>query len=295
MMIEELARVTSNQIFRFAAGCVVGVLVILLAIISQGCDRHDTPLEANSDRERAGLLGKVKEVIATDSFLITTERYDVDGKLLEEIRDLRSKKSPTERPLSHYAYVYDAQSRRIAARSGRSAANSPPDLIRYFYNTAGKKVAEVDFSPDGTTSGRKTFYTYDAEGQLRGRVSEFIGTVIVEDIVKGHPIKSVSFEKGRIKSEIVLSYGQDGRLKESQYYQSNGALGQKQLYEYDARGNVSQEAVYAADGTLLGRTTWTYTYDNKGNWIKKAGSEMRAVPSGQTSESTAERKITYYD
>ncbi|HEX8922035.1 MAG TPA: energy transducer TonB [Pyrinomonadaceae bacterium] len=95
----------------------------------------------------------------------------------------------------------------------------------------------------------------------------------------------------------VVAYDIKGNKIENAYYPVAGAaLTGKEVYKYDDKGNIAEMTLLNADGSLLSKETYTYEFDNFGNWTKMTTS-VALIEGGKLSYEPTEvtyRMITYY-
>ena len=83
-------------------------------------------------------------------------------------------------------------------------------------------------------------------------------------------------------------YDKNGRISEIEIYNSNNSLSRRSVITYDEKGNEKEIKYYDGKGTFLEERSYTYKFDNNGNWIERIESI------NQFPKSFLEREITYY-
>jgi protein TonB len=67
----------------------------------------------------------------------------------------------------------------------------------------------------------------------------------------------------------TTTYDQKGtRIDNAYFLAAGGSLTGKEVYKYDARGNIVEMTLHNDDGTLLAKEVYTYEFDAVGNWVK---------------------------
>src|SRR5215203_5055303 len=67
----------------------------------------------------------------------------------------------------------------------------------------------------------------------------------------------------------TTTYDQKGTRVDNAYFlNAGGSLTGKEVYKYDARGNIVEMTLHNDDGTLLAKEVYTYEFDAVGNWVK---------------------------
>lgn len=95
----------------------------------------------------------------------------------------------------------------------------------------------------------------------------------------------------------TAEYDLKGVKTQNQYFPIAGAtLTGREVYKYDAKGNISEMTLVNADGSLVSKEVYTYDYDSVGNWVKMTTS-VAVVENGRISFEPTEvtyRTIFYY-
>jgi len=174
--------------------------------------------------ETAKLKGKAGKLVEGDRVLVTVEKYDRNGDLIESIF------YHLGRPASRTVYNYD----RRGDREGRV----------YFPNLPGGVVVGqgVNVNADGSLSQRSKF-KYDGEGrrieetQYSSEDQPEFRQLITYD-ASGRRQTVEAFEGKTLKYKSVSSYDSQGRLNERSKYDGKGRLTKKESFlEFDAHGN----------------------------------------------------------
>jgi len=138
----------------------------------------------------------------------------------------------------------------------------------YTYNTNGNRVMQESYKPDSTLYS-KTTYTFDDKGNETGYLLQ---------------------TKGYANSGEKYAWDDKGNKTELQMLNGKNEVSFRTVSIYDANGNVIEEQRYKGLETKLSyKTTFTYEYDAKGNWIKRTQYTMDGIEFD-----IAERKIVYY-
>ena len=95
----------------------------------------------------------------------------------------------------------------------------------------------------------------------------------------------------------VAAYDIKGAKVENAYYPIPGAaVTGKEVYKYDDKGNIMEMTLQDEKGTLLSKETYTYEFDQFGNWIKMT-TAVAIIENGKITFEPTEvtyRTISYY-
>jgi protein TonB len=153
-----------------------------------------------------------------------------------------------------------------------------------------KNASETRLLPVSLSSASSTGTDRDTDG-LAGPVRR-VRTETVKITTKGG--KTVEGQRAVME---VVAYDIKGNKIENAYYPVAGAaLTGKEVYKYDDKGNIAEMTLLNADGSLLSKETYTYEFDQFGNWTKMTTS-VALIEGGKLSYEPTEvtyRMITYY-
>jgi periplasmic protein TonB len=95
----------------------------------------------------------------------------------------------------------------------------------------------------------------------------------------------------------TTTYDQKGNRVDNAYFlAAGGSLTGKEVYKYDARGNIIEMTLHNDDGTLLAKEVYNYEFDAVGNWTKMTTS-VAMMEGGKVTFEPSEvtyRSISYY-
>jgi protein TonB len=95
----------------------------------------------------------------------------------------------------------------------------------------------------------------------------------------------------------TTTYDQKGTRVDNAYFlAAGGSLTGKEVYKYDARGNIVEMTLHNDDGTLLAKEVYTYEFDAVGNWVRMTTS-VAMMEGGKVTFEPSEvtyRTISYY-
>jgi len=95
----------------------------------------------------------------------------------------------------------------------------------------------------------------------------------------------------------ATTYDQKGNRVDNAYFlAAGGSLTGKEVYKYDARGNIVEMTLHNSDGTLMSKEVYAYEFDAVGNWVKMTTS-VAVIEGGKVSFEPSEvtyRTISYY-
>ncbi|MGA9994631.1 MAG: hypothetical protein WBP93_04405 [Pyrinomonadaceae bacterium] len=224
----------------------VVTLVSLLLVFQASAQKQ------KSDREDAGLKGKVK-TLATEVAYISnqsgtwvegkrqpsaTESYDINGNLTK-----RDSYDYMGNPFQSSVYSYIDGDRVVSTHNTHIQHDyDPPPSV-----SATPRPNQVSSTSNPQYTG-KLKYKYDDKGN-RTEIAWYRndGSLAVRDVSVFNP---------------------KGNRVEMTSYEANGSMRRKATYIYDAQGNIT-ETLYHSSRPLDERYSYTYEFDAKGNWIKR--------------------------
>lgn len=208
-----------------------------------------------------------------DSF----ERFDKDGRLLEE-KHFKDDGSI----LWEDKYVYDSRGRLVESAGTHSKFVYLPSRRVYRYDSNGNLIEENGFDGNGKLVN-KNEYTYDGKGR---KIRWTSMSYHAEENSKPHQWTYGYYGNGHLKEERAFSDEGGGFLPtdslggphrklfmyDSQnkpvlvlLFNANGAFAGVESTVYDRRGNELEEVQYDSDGSLKGKTKYSYRFDQFGN------------------------------
>lgn len=281
---------------------------LALLVLTLAC-AHPSTAQTKTDRERAGLIGPVRTVRVE-----TARVSDVSGQFVEGKRALAQFDSFDEkgnvvgssvfnpdgspnRKLG-WGYTYDTKGRETE-RTFLNAEGALTSRAVSVYDEQGRKVEMTFYNPSGTVNHIETF-AYDDRGKLIREVhlnpDGTIRNTSIYTYDTGGQLTEWSGHKpdGTLSQRKVSTYDQKGRETEWAIYRGDGTPAMSQRRSYDERGNVMESLRYG-NGVLVGRETYTYEFDARGNWVKRRA-VWEALKDGisQTGREVNYRTITYY-
>jgi YD repeat-containing protein len=141
--------------------------------------------------------------------------------------------------------TYDQWGKLLVIR-GYDTLNRPLWINKYTYDKKGRPLQMKTWKGDSTYYGR-TDYKFDRKGNLI-QEDEYIGET------PSHKVKYEYYNKN-LRDKTVYYWDTDDK-----YWKIEDKL----TYGYDKQGNVTSLNDYHGNSY-----TYTYEYDNKGNWIRK--------------------------
>ena len=271
------------------------VLGVVLACATSLSSEASTLIE--NAKERNGLMGPVRKVIAKDRYYTITDSYDPSGNLIEEVRDFKVDNSESR---SKYIFTYDDQGlSKEVLHYGDAGGLISRKLLSFSFHEDGKPSAMVATTDDGSYA-HSEFWIYDNRGNLAERIYFTGGDFIDKSIfdVQGKVIYAIKYRGNAILFESVKHYNFKGKLVESLYYKADGLLSRKDQYKYDeASRQVEESSDFYSNIFGLRKTLTSYEFDTYGNWVRQTveqwadGTDItKPVPA----EVIRERIISYY-
>lgn len=256
------------------------------------------------------MLGPVQtirvEVVRTDAngvtgprFTTFTETYDEKGNVLHQSffkpdgslkwADVGWGYSYDDQGREVKRYYYDAkgvltntgvstfdEKGRVAETTQINPNGSVNHVRTFSYDDTGRKVSETHRNPDGTPRGSMT-RTYDAKGRLTEEV--FLG------------------RDGALHHRNTFAYDAYGNPTASMLFKSDGTVSPwfRKSLSCDELGNVKEAVNYLKNNSIASKETFTYEFDQHGNWIKRTTRrEVFKDGRSQTESDVTYRTITYF-
>lgn len=219
-------------------------------------------------------------------------RRDIDGNVLEYIVRV------TDPEVSGYhdeenTYTYDEEGKKI--EEIKYAYGNLVGKDKFTYNENGD-LAEIHSHSSNGTLVWKELYEYGDSGNLARKIiyrylygGLYCTFKYIYD-TKGNLIEESMFDKyGKQEWGYQEQRDSNDNVIEMQSFGYDGRLSSKTSIEYDTMGNVTEILLLDSEGLLERTITYSYVYDQKGNWTKRT--EYRnAIPASLTI-----REIEYYD
>ena len=80
---------------------------------------------------------------------------------------------------------------------------------------------------------------------------------------QGHLTESISFSPDGASFRMAYTYDAEGRLSETNYYDTGNVLSSRTLYRYDGQGRLERETNYNADGAEVDSKTFSYDAEGR--------------------------------
>jgi YD repeat-containing protein len=197
----------------------------------------------------------------------------------------------------------------IAFYNSSDAGGSLYERAVHIYDAQGKRTATH------YNSGRKTLYTYNAQGQLTEQIScaafSCFDKIAYTYDSEGNLSEESFYDPGgsSIKLRLVHTYDAQGcKTKTESYDTHDPALGiEKTVQTYDPNGNVLDLTAYYTHkvGEIEGhevpspsKMVYTYEWDAHGNWVKQTQflcpSDVKAGQPPCDLSLVTYRTLTYY-
>lgn len=161
------------------------------------------------------------------------------------------------------------------------------------YDIWGNMVQLTGYNPDGSFQWKYDNKYNEKGNQIEADWSNAMGIhnltryKYVYDL-EGNAIEEIqSDSQGKVFKRITYIYDKAGRVTEYKSYDQDNVMNNHIINAYNINGNKISTSVYTSNGTLFEKTTYTYTYDDKLNWIK------RIVFKNDTPYLITERRILY--
>lgn len=228
------------------------ITIFLVGIILYSCHTEKPKASdelTNSDLTRLNLKGNVKS--------LTDSRFEASGKQGEIQKGIR---------ISKEVLNFDEKGNKT-----ENFSYGPNDSLefktKFKHDDKGFETEALQYKPDGS-----------------------LCTKTITEYFKGNKRASCVYdEDGRLSWRITYLYDDDNNITEEDYFRTVSKADHKNIYKYDAKGNVTALNSCNEDGSIVTAYTYKYEFDKKGNWIKKT-EYMSGTPLNIT-----DREIIYYN
>lgn len=279
------------------------LILISLSILLLNCDKKI------NDRHRRNLFGKVKSVTHSSFEAIYKFGEVLKGKKIPNPSFFNQNFFVKFNNFGNEIELIEWELNGSIKQHSFAKYDKENRLKQVITNDSkGKLIYRLDFL-NGKNNKPSDKFIYDSKGNLEG-TNKFIynkNDLIVESIY----YNSEGKEEGKIKNKydeknnlIELIYiDKDNEAShhkrtfkfnsknfntEINEFDWEGSLEMKYIYDYDSHGNVIEDYKYKSDGSLYEKRTYEYSFDEKGNWIKKV------ITKNDKPEFVIFREIEYY-
>lgn len=211
-----------------------------------------------------------------------------EGARFQKIKPIDRIKAQRVRSISHYVcdlasgrtyksyhYEYDREARLVASMR-YNPDGTLAEKTGYEHGDASN-ITGVQYDAAGAVSGRTTF-KYDcndnmieraehsADGRMTAKTVYVIGSS--DDVVEETDYDAAGAAVSSWRSEYRT--GPDGRIAEKITRRRDGSVESRDLYSYDASGNIVEKVIAAplpAAGDRLSTVRQTYGYDRNANIV----------------------------
>jgi hypothetical protein len=221
-----------------------------------------------------------------------TRSYDERGNLTEQVYD-----SPSSH--SRCVSVYDANGKfiELACFTGNGSLDHKSVSTR---DALGRAIELNSYEGDGRFPTR-IVYTYCDAGEEPCEITSYNadGSLQYQMCITEDPNRRVGESMtlngdGSIERD-TYAYNSRRDLTELIEYNADGYIQARWVWIYDADGIIWEKAGYAADGSVIERTDYSYVFDSVGNWTERTTSEW-VTKEGQLSleRTQVDRRIITY-
>jgi len=173
--------------------------------------------------------------------------------------------------------------------------------VIHVFSEDGNLLEFVSYRADGSVERRDYFDSKDGdEKQIKYFSYNPDGSVLAgaENLYdeKGRLIETKYFGiNGNLEYKNVNVYDDDKKTVDGCWYDSNGNLSSRTLITFASQGRAIAEERYSAQNELRDAYTFTYEFDEVGNWIKKVMLRDDAkINVGEIAGVVFYRTITYW-
>lgn len=185
------------------------------------------------------------------------------------------------------------------------------------FNGQGKPVELSSLYGNLFGVHKEVIYTYDGNGMLKSIDDKSDGYLIRKSVYQfdrsgKHTATSVYGSNGSLSWKHIITYNTDGKCQEVKYYDGSGGSHYVPTTYRHENGNViemqrwpgKEKTVYDSSGNITrsesdyissdGPDTYTYEYDQKGNWVKQIKYEQPEAGGISLPVQITIREITYW-
>ena len=263
------------------------LLLLLVTGVQAFAQTGNNMRESKNNLKDMNLFGKVKTFKITPYKLV-----DYFGKI--------TKGDKQEFWRGDVVIVFDEHGYKAENNTYNKVGNLSQKVI-YKYDDKGKRLSRDLYNAYGKLQ-MKFLYVYDNKGAKTAYNSysptgELNDSYLYKNDDKGRMIEEVWIKKDKsFGSKYTYEYDKMGKVakmcqytaSEIEIYNSNNSLSRRSVITYDEKGNEKEIKYYDGKGTFLEERSYTYKFDNNGNWIERIESI------NQFPKSFLEREITYY-
>ncbi len=252
--------------------------------------------------------------------------YSLEGKNLKgEIRNITSLQSVLNndegRPITKNTIeAYDRNGRMLELQKLKN--HKLFSRINYHYTDEGVLDYSTETNPDGSRFLNIT-YKYDENGFLRSKrfnraeqrkydserrkteveYEQYYNNLFTEVLYKcdykGYKLEEEFLKQnGELSFKQTYKYDYKYHLVELKYYNSKGQAEKRVKYRYNQEGDVLESKTFISNRPAL-ISSFSYTYDEHGNWIgrteKRKPADNFLASDIDTSNILTQRIIAYYN
>ena len=208
------------------------------------------------------------------------------GKLVEKITY-----NLQDNPIDRMTYMYDKNG-NLTGENLYLGTEVIQIKNQYKYNSKNQKVTEARYDKDSNIIFT-TEYEYDGDNLIIKKVTDKNGETEYMEKMSYTP-------KGELEIKTTLDsfdgtetierfqYDNNGN-KTSRIVEKNNEVSLKVKYKYNDKGLLEELAVIDSKENPVDTRAYTYTYDEKGNWIEKL------ITINGERKFIEKREITYYN
>lgn len=220
--------------------------------------------------------GDVVTVFDENGYKTEVNRHNKTGQLFQKIiykydgngrRVSRDVYNAFGKILLKNVYVYDGSGNKLSYNTYK-ATGELIETFTYKNDSRGRMIEETLTKADKTFQTRYT-YKYDATG-FTSEIAQYVQ------------------DANNLNNSIRFKNNRQGLPLEMENYNGSGKMTKKTVYNYDDKGNETVIEIFDGSGKIIERKEFTYTFDDKGNWVERI-EYVNHFP-----KVFIEREITYY-
>jgi hypothetical protein len=214
--------------------------------------------------------GRVAEVVVFhlgNVALKILNSYDPHGKLVESLIEKKDVRSRT-------SYLYD-ESDKLTTYLHHEANGQLEEKASYLYDADGV-LSEIIYRDGANTLNKKMINSYGVSDVKTTKIlvytseeASYLESVLTYSKT-GKLVENTSYNvDGEQQMRMARKYNGNDNCIEQIWYNSNGSISAKEVWEYDEKGLPIRELKFSGGDSLTEEYSIYYEFDRIGNWTKR--------------------------
>lgn len=218
--------------------------------------------------------------------VLTAIVYKPDGSLLRKLS---------------WAHEYDKAGREIKTYYYNDKGVLTNTGV-HVYDLKDRRTQTTQINPNGSINHLRS-YSYDDQGNIireshRNENGSPRLLINRKYDTAGRATEEVYINaKGALHHRNVMTYDQRGNQTGWTLFKQDGTAVQpfRNTFSYDERGNIKEVITHSAGGVLKSKESFSYEFDDVGNWIKRVATREIFKENGSRIETEVTyRQLTYF-